>query len=427
MNFALKREIYSPWCVDQYSLLSLLPMHREIQRGITLELPEVKYNTPLLHIQSKDKRVVDRPYGPPFNPGQLDNDDDFEAVGVLPINGPITKSGGMSTIGMVQLSQLMLKMNADARIKAFVVPADSGGGSSAAVGIMSDTIAMIRKTKPVIGFVEKGGMMCSACFGILSACDSIYAVDKMSIVGSVGTMIQFQGRPANATDPDGNKHIRIYATKSVKKNEDIEAALNEDNYELIINNLLDPINEDFIRKVKKNRPQLAGSGFDNGHHLFAKDAVGTFIDGFKTFDQVVNLAFKTAHKAGGPTSHNVKPNAKKMTAQEIQSAHPDAYRQIQSDALTTERDRVGAWLAYHDADPKAVLEGIKSNKPISATERETLLIKMNSNQKLEDLTTDSATAVATPESKLTQTAEEAAQKAEEDKLQQTLVNHLKTA
>ena len=43
----------------------------------------------------------------------------------------------------------MLKLNQDKRIKGFLIYCDSGGGSSAAVEIMDNTISEIKKTKPV--------------------------------------------------------------------------------------------------------------------------------------------------------------------------------------------------------------------------------------------------------------------------------------
>ena len=112
---------------------------------------------------------------------------------------------------------------------------------------------------------KKGGMACSACYAILSSCEEIYAESEMSMVGSCGTMVQFEGRAANTESEDGEKYVRLYATKSVKKNQDIEEALNNNNYTLIINNLLDPINERFLSQVENSRPILKGTDFSDGH------------------------------------------------------------------------------------------------------------------------------------------------------------------
>ena len=78
----------------------------------------------------------------------------------------------MSSLGMKQLSDFMLKINNDARVKAFIIYANSGGGASGAVQVMSDTINKIKVTKPVYGCIQKGGMAASACFGIFDTVDN---------------------------------------------------------------------------------------------------------------------------------------------------------------------------------------------------------------------------------------------------------------
>ncbi|RDY57705.1 hypothetical protein [Flagellimonas nanhaiensis] len=394
MNTALAREIYGgqPWCMDQFSYRAYNSLLNDLRKGVVLEIPEIKSNSPFVLVQGKDKRVIKDTY-------QLRNDDDFNGVGLIQLDGPITKKGGMSTYGMVQLTSIMNRMAKDDRINSFIIYADSGGGSSAAVDILSDTILEINESKPVYGLIEKGGMAASAAYGILSACRSIHAISKLSLVGSVGTMVQFEGRAANSEDPYGNKHIRLYATKSIKKNEDFEEALNKDNYEIIVSELLDPINEDFIKKTLKNRPQLKGSGFDNGHHLFAKDAVGTFIDGFKTFDQMVEVGFKQNKSTSGSKS-NINPNSNKMTAEELKQKHPETYNSIFKAGVSAESDRVGAWLAHHGTNQETVLNGINSGKAITQTETQQLLVEAASKNQLQQLENESAKPVNTKETPL---------------------------
>ena len=139
MNFGLAKEIYGlqPWCMDQYSIPSYTSLLRDFQNGVTLELPEIRGNSPFV-VQARDSKIITHPY-------QLNNKDDFEGIGLIRLNGPITKNGGMSSYGMVQLASIMQAMSKDERIKSFVIAADSGGGSSAAVDIMADTIFEIKE------------------------------------------------------------------------------------------------------------------------------------------------------------------------------------------------------------------------------------------------------------------------------------------
>lgn len=274
-----------------------------------------------------------------------------------------------------------------------MIYANSGGGSTMAVEIMTDAISEIRKSKPVFGLVRKGGMACSACFAILSACEEIYAESEMSMVGSCGTMVQFEGRAANTEDGEGEKHIRLYATKSVKKNQDIEEALNNNNFELIINNLLDPINERFLSLVEANRPILKGTDFDDGHDEFAKDSVGKFVDGIASKQEVIK---KVLVKNKKTTNTNINQNSNlKMTRSELNQAHPELVQSIIQEGVIAERERVASWEAYREADSKAVSEGIASGNEISKAQSHSFLVAMATKGKVADLNADNVTEVVT--------------------------------
>lgn len=72
------------------------------------------------------------------------------------MNESITKNGGMSSNGTVEMSNMMLQMAKDNRVKGFLINADSGGGSSAAVKVMVDAINQVKATKPVFALIDKG-------------------------------------------------------------------------------------------------------------------------------------------------------------------------------------------------------------------------------------------------------------------------------
>ena len=386
MNYALAREIYgaAPWLADQHTLPALFGILDSMRSGVVLEAPSAKYNACEV-VSLQGTKIIREPW-------QLDNKEEFEAVGLINLNGPITLAGGSSSFGIRQQAKRMQMMAADERIKSFIILADSGGGSSAAVEIMSDTILEVRKTKRVVGLIDEGGVAASACYGILSACDEIFAQSEMSIVGSVGTMVSFSGRPANTTDENGIRHVRIFATKSTLKNKAFEEAINNDNYELLTNNLLDPINERFLSLVVANRPMLEGTDFDNAHTVFAKDAVGTFIDGIKTFSEVLQSAAE-----GNKDKFNLKSET--MTLEQMKSEHPDVYAGIFNAGVDAERDRAGAWMAHNETDPEAVKEGIESGESISATKREEFLVKGASLAHVKNLSDDSAKGLKEKEAK----------------------------
>jgi ClpP class serine protease len=389
-DYKLAKEIYGvPWSVDKMSFMSLSSILRNLQNGVALDIPEVKLNSISLLEVSNETRIIK-------NTWNLNNTDSFEGIGVINLNGPITKNGGTSSYGTKDLSKQMLQMSRDSRVKGFIIMADSGGGSSAAVTLMQEAINEVKAKKPVYAVVEKGGMAGSACYGIISACTGIYSEDGMNIVGSAGTMIQFSGKPNGTVDQDGEKHIVLYATKSTEKNKDFEQAIEKDNYKLIIDNLLDPVNENFLQSIISNRPILAGSKYDDGHTVFSKDAVGSFIDGIASFDEVVSMILSDSGTESNSNNNNL--NSNKMTKAELKQNHPELYSEIVAEGVTSEQERVASWMAYNEADPKAVAEGISSNKPISQPQSHAFLVAIAQKGKVDALIADNAPAINTPES-----------------------------
>jgi hypothetical protein len=180
----------------------------------------------------------------------------------------------------------------------------------------------------------------------------------------------------------------------------MEAALNQDNYELIIDNLLDPMNERFIDLIESNRPVLKGTGFDTGKVIFAKDGIGTFIDGIKSFAEVLAIAENPASKFT-PASGHINSNKSIMTAEQLKQDHPETYNSIFNAGIksgaTAEKSRVSAWMAYADADLTAVKDGVKSEETVES-KRDELLIKIYSNAHVKNLELDSAKGVITPAS-----------------------------
>lgn len=100
-----------------------------------------------------------------------------------------------------------------------------------------------------------------------------------------------------------------------------------------------------------------------------------------------NLQFeKIAAIQENPTQTPIK-----MTASEIKEKHPEAYNAI----VASERDRVGAWMAFVGVDPKAVAEGIKSGENISQTAMAEFSIKMMNKGTLEKIESTQPGAIVT--------------------------------
>lgn len=356
MNFALAKEIYGqPWSVDAVSLMHLSSILKNIQNGVALDSSDVKLNSVT----------------------------NIDSIGVINLNGVITKNGGQSSNGTKYLSSQLLQMTNEKKIKGIIIKTDSGGGATGAVQLMIDAINSAKTKKPVYAVIEKGGMAGSAAYGIISACTGVYSEDPMNIVGSVGTMIQFSGKPHGNVDRDGEKTIVLYATKSTAKNKSFEEALNNDNYEMLVNELLDPINENFIANVLSNRPQLQSTDFDNGHTVFSKDAIGTFIDGIASFEEVVNKILTT--------------NIKTMNVEQLKNEHPSVYSEILQAGVAQEQERVASWNAFRAVDSKEVELGIASGLAIKQSEINSFIMKATNLKAVNDLKSDNAESFSTKE------------------------------
>lgn len=389
MNFSLAREIYgiTPFCVDSHTLPAMMSILNDFKNGVTYS-SDAKKNSNFSIITKNETKLVQRPF-------ELNTSEDFEGVALININGPILVNSGASTIGMREVSEMMTQMSNDSRIKGFILLVDSGGGATAAVEIMINTISEIKsKGKKIFTLIDKGGVLASAAYGIASATNGIYYQSPMSIVGSLGTMIQFNGREANSQQ-DGVKFIRLYATKSVNKNIDIENALNKDEYQVLINDLLDPINERFIDLLKENRSQLTEAQLD-GSEVFAKDDKGIFTDGVSNLETLIDDIISS--NSNSFNNNNLIQNSNKMTKSELKSQHPELFNEVYSAGVTAESERVQSWLAHVETDQEAVMTGIESGSEISPSQREKLLVKANKTAKLQSVEGENADDFTTGES-----------------------------
>jgi len=388
MNFQLAKEIYglTPFCVDSFTLPAMLAVLSDVKNGIKFDtLKDIKNDSFDIVFNSED-RLIRRTY-------ELENQDEFNGVGIVKINGPILMGGGASTLGMLDVSKNVLSMAKDNRVKGFIFDMDSGGGSTAAVEIMVDTINEVKAMdKPVYVLISKGGTLASAAYGIASAADGIYYQSDMSMVGSLGTMLQTEGRAANS-EKEGVKYIRLYATKSVLKNKPIEEALNNDNYTLLVNELLDPVNERFISTLQENRPKLTNEQL-NGNAIFAKDDTGVYLDGRSTMEDLFQKIITNNNIT------NINFNSKTMTKQELKNTHPELFSEVLAMGVTAESERVQSWLAHSETDSKAVMEGIESGLEITNSQREKLLVKSSKMRNIAEMESQSAKDFQTGESTL---------------------------
>lgn len=224
-----------------------------------------------------------------------------ESIYVTYLKGTMLKHDSCGNPGTRRIGDELLQADKDPDIIGHIIIADSGGGNANAVPELSDAIRDL--TKPVVTWVD--GMAASACIYAISYTDRIISHQPMDRIGCIGTMIELSGYSQFHKDSEGYVTARIYADSSTEKNADYEAAL-EGNAQIIKENLLNPLSEQFINDMKANRPAVTDDLL-TGRTYFAKDVVGTLIDSIGTFADAVNAVI-ALHDAANPNKNTMEQN-----------------------------------------------------------------------------------------------------------------------
>lgn len=225
-----------------------------------------------------------------------------KSVYVTYLKGTMMKYDDCGAQGTKTIANNLLSADRNPEVIGHIIVADSGGGASASVPALASAIRSCQK--PVIGFVD--GTAASACLYALSYCDTILASDEMDMVGCVGTMITLSGLSKYHKDQDGTISVRIYADGAADKNADYEQAL-EGDFRMIKETLLNPANAKFIQDMRTNRPASTDDQL-TGKTYYAKDVVGSLIDGICSFEEAVQ-SLMTMATLVNPTSTNMaRPN-----------------------------------------------------------------------------------------------------------------------
>ena len=290
----LTQNLRGAWMISPEAASVSLPLLRGVLQG---QIEEIKESSEPYRVMCSDYRIG--------NTREV-NSQTEEAIYVTYLKGTMLKHNSCGDPGTRQIGQELLRADQDPSIIGHIIIADSGGGNANSVPELTDAITQL--TKPIVAWVD--GMAASACIYAISYTDKIIAHQPMDRIGCIGTMSELSGYSRLYKSKDGYIKARIYADSSTEKNADYEAAL-EGNAQIIKENLLNPLSEQFINDMKANRPAVTDDQL-TGKTYFAKDVIGTLIDSIGTFDDAVNAVI-TLHDAANPnkqtmTQNNLYPN-----------------------------------------------------------------------------------------------------------------------
>lgn len=190
------------------------------------------------------------------------------SIAVIPVRGALMKEDqDCGPVGMDTLSDRILEADQHPNIDSMILYIDSPGGTVDGTQACADRVKATRK--PVIAFID--GMMCSAALWIGSSADQVIAQNSTTQIGSIGVMMSFADMQP-MWEAKGVKFHRINADQSSDKNKEFTDALAGD-YEAIKKEMLNPLADQFINAVKKNRPGISSEEVFTGKVYFAEDAL----------------------------------------------------------------------------------------------------------------------------------------------------------
>lgn len=268
------------------------------------------------------------------------------SVALINLSGAVMKYDYCGAPGTQSIMGMIDAANQSPNISAIILQIDSPGGSVDGTAQLANKIKS--SSKPVVAYVN--GMMASAAMWFGSAASYRIASSGTDMIGSIGTMSSWRDSKKLMQSAGVITH-EVYATKSTKKNIESRAASgDEPNYQPLIENILDPMNEQFIAAVRGNIKNVNEEVFTGAIYLADKAKEMGLINQIGTLGDAVNKALQLATK-----------NQKTAMEQNQRFAATLAATGAESFEMLNE----GIWLT------EAQLEGIETALNTSATALQT--------------------------------------------------------
>jgi len=217
---------------------------------------------------------------------------DGGSVAVIPVQGPLMKQDFCGDFGTATLANLFRLAENTKTIQSIVLMIDSPGGTVDGTSAFADTIR--RSKKPTLAAID--GLGASAAYWLASSAQEVIATSKTDIVGSIGTMVSWRDW-SKAYENNGIVLREYYATKSTDKNRAFKEA-NTGDGRMLIQEMLDPINNEFTSAVKTNRYgklDLQNEDVLTGKTYVASKAKQSgLIDNIMSFDQAIKRSMQMA-------------------------------------------------------------------------------------------------------------------------------------
>mgnify|MGYP000004235591 CR=1 FL=1 len=185
--------------------------------------------------------------------GFCNNKSNLERIAIIRIDGIIdtedSKGNGITNVSTKSIDSIkrQLKIAAgDSSVKAIILRINSGGGTVLASNELFREIENINKKKKVVAYIENFGA--SGAYMASLGANEIYA-NKNSMVGSIGTIIQF----INFSDLLDNLGIKYKTIKSGELKDAGSSFSKEDKSEEVYRSMVEETSKDFFDLVLEKR------------------------------------------------------------------------------------------------------------------------------------------------------------------------------
>lgn len=232
----------------------------------------------------------------PTNTYDLRNFKGFEGskVAVIPVFGPMMKSDFCGDFGTATLRNMARVAAQTKSVETVVTHWDTPGGTVDGTKPFADQIVSIARDhgKNTISFIDS--LCCSAGYWGASSSQTVIASNTTDIIGSIGTMCSWYDNTEEMR-ARGRVKREYYATRSKDKNRAFrEAEQGKDNGKLLIEEMLDPLNNEFLRDVAANRNGKINiekhDVFTGKTYLSQTAQEHGLIDGIASFEEVIGEA-----------------------------------------------------------------------------------------------------------------------------------------
>lgn len=294
MQYSIAKDIFgSPWHLHAQGLQQYIPIvHGMLNGAMIAEEQEPKENIPFAI--SANTLIPVSGYYADDQPELMGREEpkNEKIIHVLPVRGILMKHDmECGPVGSRTLANRLVNADNDESVIGHILIIEGPGGASNAVPELTD--AMQKCTKPIVVWVD--GMMASAHMYVGAFAKERIASRATDLIGCIGTMIVYSGRIAKSEeDMMKQREVTIYADDAFEKNEEYETAINNFDFKLTKERILNPHMVQFVNDMKA---QLSGVEDQHlhGRTFPAGEVIGSLIDSIGSFDDAVNRVIVLAN------------------------------------------------------------------------------------------------------------------------------------